>query len=239
MTSWFPRWDRIARATLAGLWVVASGCDGSGRPEARQAPEVPEDARPSEAPRPPSGAPSSPDDPPRPPAFAGLEGSLLPPPDEPRSGDGEPVADDDLAELEAALRDPDPEIRRQAVEVVMPRPEAEPLLLVALRDPDPEVRAAVADGLAFLESDGARRGVLWALRDPDPVVVLAAIDALEMLAAPGDVAALRPLALGGAPEVRARASTVLARLDVSEVAHVDAGEEWNHGQAAAVDGPVR
>ena len=246
-----PAWFRasstgraLATTALASAFLLALACDGSPRPEAWRSPGAPRDARPSEPSRPRRVSPPPSDDPlgPPPRALAAIpRDAALPPDRAPAAVDDEdaPAEEDDLAQLEAALADPDPALRRQAVLEVLPRPEAEPLLLVALRDPDPGVRAAVADDLAFLESDRARSGVLWALRDADPSVVVAAIDALEMVAAPGDVDALRPLATTGEPSVRERAAAVLARLDRTVLADVEAGEERNHGEAAAVEGSVR
>ncbi len=89
------------------------------------------------------------------------------------------IADDepDLDELAAFLSDPDDDVRRTAVDVLVEgAPDGtEAALAAALRDVSPVVRAAAAAGLRELDdvvvvTGGVRDTLLAALADGDPVV---------------------------------------------------------------------
>jgi len=88
-----------------------------------------------------------------------------------------PPLDEDLAR---GLRDPDPDVRLEALEQLDPEgPQQAHLAALVREDPSPEVRVAAAERLAEGDPFAATPPLLAALADPDPAVVEAAVLALE------------------------------------------------------------
>jgi HEAT repeat protein/ATP/ADP translocase len=114
--------------------------------------------------------------------------------------------------LDAALRAPEPTVRRMAVSLVgrtgMPR--ASDVLLTALEDPDAGVRTAALTGLAAVSRDEAHASVVtWSLADPDPGVRAAAVRALGLMEAQALGNALAPVTGDPHPAVRAAVAVAM------------------------------
>jgi HEAT repeat protein len=129
------------------------------------------------------------------------------------------LASEDRSAVEAAVRglaDPDPRVRRVAVEVLgdLRSEEGAAPLMAALRDVDADIRAGAIRSLAAIGVPEARDAILDGLADPDPAVRIAAVDAIAER--PADVptaARLRPLLRDPDPRASARAAGVLLAAD--------------------------
>jgi hypothetical protein len=93
-----------------------------------------------------------------------------------RAGAGE-RADDEALAREA--RDPDPDVRLEAIEAMDPDGDRAQLERMLRDDPSGEVRAAAAELLGEADAFAATPGLLAALADPEPAVVESAVRALE------------------------------------------------------------
>jgi HEAT repeat protein len=133
----------------------------------------------------------------------------------------------------AASADPDPAVRRVAMEMLAARPGEEtlPVVLPGLRDHDPMVRAAAVRGAA---AGGALPEVAALLGDPEADVRLAALDALDAAGLPPEHReAVRAALRDPDAEVRARAAAVLL-----STGH-DADARETLGSMARSDDPER
>ncbi len=86
-----------------------------------------------------------------------------------------------LAELGAALGDPDPRVRGTVLEILGERrkPEALPLAVRALEDRDPALRVAAIEVLRRLEDEASVRWLLRLFRDPESRVRTAVASTFE------------------------------------------------------------
>jgi HEAT repeat protein/ATP/ADP translocase len=121
-----------------------------------------------------------------------------------------------LAVVEAAGSDPDPAIRRMAMEILAEGADgqAAPALARGLQDEDPVVREAALRGMARVGSaaGGVQADAARLVDDPDPGVRLAAIDALVAAGpAPDQEERLHPLLDDPDPSIRSRAAAALLR----------------------------
>ncbi|HVR86802.1 MAG TPA: HEAT repeat domain-containing protein [Planctomycetota bacterium] len=127
---------------------------------------------------------------------------------------------EDVPQLEAALKDPSSERRREAAEdlgrIGRAAKRAVPELVRATQDPDPQVRvsAARAVGLLDPDRDGVRAVLESALKDPAPAVRKSAAEALGDLGAQArpSVPALALALEDAEPAVRWSAAEALGRL---------------------------
>jgi hypothetical protein len=128
----------------------------------------------------------------------------------------EPTGDVDSseqAELLAALDDPDPEARIDAIFWIDSDDESISRMITMLQsDPDPEVRASIVDRLGDEESPAAIVAVTSALQDSDSEVVLRAIDVLEFEAGDWLIPELERLLTHPDPEVRETAEDTITYL---------------------------
>ncbi len=125
---------------------------------------------------------------------------------------GEPPSEE-MAEMLAALDDPDPETRADAVFWIDLEGDAlEQLVSMLESDPDAEVRASVVDRLGDEESPAATAAVTAALRDREPEVVLRAIEVLEFDAGDWLLPELERLLTHSDPEVREAAEDAILYL---------------------------
>ena len=119
-----------------------------------------------------------------------------------------------LAVVEAAGSDPDPAIRRMAMEILAEGSgrQAAPALLRGLRDDDPVVRAAALTGIGRVPANGspAPPDAVRLLDDADPSVRLAAVRALARVADEPEVGdGIGALLADPDPGIRARAAAAL------------------------------
>jgi hypothetical protein len=115
------------------------------------------------------------------------------------------------------LESPDPAIRADAAQFMMPDEQAIPLLSNLLAtDPNPSVRAAAAKTLGdSRDSPDAVRALvraLRALRDPDPDVVVASLDALDWIGEATVAPELEFLLEDPVPRVREAAAETIESL---------------------------
>lgn len=120
-------------------------------------------------------------------------------------------------ELDAALVDPDPRVRRSACELASTHHGHDDALVATLGDVDPLVAEAAAFALGELEALGALDALCEAVRSHDDARVKEA--ALGALGNIGDPRALRTVldALGDKATVRRRAVVALAAFEGPEV----------------------
>jgi HEAT repeat protein len=118
--------------------------------------------------------------------------------------------------LVAATSDPDPRVRRAALEILadVQEEEAAETLAAAAASEDPEIRAVALDAAARRRIPIGLDVLAVSLVDPDPVVRARAVDAAGIGdAAPEELAVHLSARLSDPhPEVRARAAAVLARM---------------------------
>jgi hypothetical protein len=112
------------------------------------------------------------------------------------------------------LESPDPAIRADAAQFMMPDEQAIPLLSNLLAtDPNPSVRAAAAKTLGdSRDSPDAVRALVRALRDPDPDVVVASLDALDWIGEATVAPELEFLLEDPVPRVREAAAETIESL---------------------------
>lgn len=144
-----------------------------------------------------------------------LARSAYPGPRSGRSGSpvGRPAAGLD-PEIAAALEDPDPAVRAEAVsDMETSGGGLRDVVALAEDDPSPEVRAAAVEALGFDGTHAAVEAVLGTLDDPDPQVLLAAIEVLEMTGDETVIGRMAPLAEHPSPAVREAAREALEFLE--------------------------
>ncbi len=114
--------------------------------------------------------------------------------------------------LRAALRAPDPAVRRMAVTLLAraPTPTSAEALIVALDDVDPGVRIAALDACAsFAQDQRAEERVIARLADRDDLVRAAAVRAVAWTRRAGLAELLEPMAADPSPPVRAAVAVAL------------------------------
>lgn len=126
----------------------------------------------------------------------------------------EPAVRAALPEILRLLSDPDPEIRAEAVDLLVdhPSPEAVPQLIARLADADETVRSLAAEALEQL-GRGAAPAIPALIRlsqDPSRFVRGSAIEALGAIGTPEAMSALNRLLGGPDAGPRAHAAEVLA-----------------------------
>jgi len=135
---------------------------------------------------------------------------------EPRSGERvslrAPAAQD--PETAAALVDPDPRVRAEAVGDMETEGEALPDVVdLAVNDPSPAVRTAAVEALGDEGTHMAVEALLATLDDSDPQVLLAAIEAIEMTGDESILGRVAPLTQHSSPAVREAAQEALEFLE--------------------------
>ncbi|QSZ67848.1 HEAT repeat domain-containing protein [Methanofollis aquaemaris] len=119
--------------------------------------------------------------------------------------------------LETALRDPDKEVRAEAMRALVACGSAGfPVLLAALRDPDWRVRYRAAEGLGLIGERRAVAPLVRALKDEREHVRYMAAKALGQIADPAARGALLPLLRDPNPPARKAAATALGQIGGAE-----------------------
>jgi HEAT repeat protein/predicted MFS family arabinose efflux permease len=144
--------------------------------------------------------------------------------------------------LAVGVRDPDPLVRRIAIEIVaeLPAPAVVDVPVDALRDPDPGVRLAALRAVERLGRPGVLEASLELLHDPDPTIRAAAADAAVAGVQDGAEVAdrLRPLLADPNVVARVRAATAMVRAgddpDARTTLVAAARSSIPEGRAAAV-----
>jgi hypothetical protein len=117
-------------------------------------------------------------------------------------------------ETAAALVDPDPRVRAEAVGDMETEGEALPDVVdLAVNDPSPAVRTAAVEALGDEGTHMAVEALLATLDDPDPQVLLAAIEAIEMTGDESILGRVAPLTQHSSPAVREAAQEALEFLE--------------------------
>jgi HEAT repeat protein/beta-lactamase regulating signal transducer with metallopeptidase domain len=117
--------------------------------------------------------------------------------------------------LGSVVRDPEVEVRRQAVEALgeLESKAAVPMLLPALRDSDVETRKNAAEALGQLQSADAIAGLSVATRDSEPEVRKQAVEALGQISDKRALPALEAATRDHEAEVRRQAVEAIGQLD--------------------------
>ncbi|MGW8970683.1 fumarate reductase/succinate dehydrogenase flavoprotein subunit [Streptomyces platensis] len=148
----------------------------------------------------------------------------------------------DLAALRPYLADPDPAVRRTAIDTLTETvpPGTGQALATALADPDPAVRAAAGASLRELievlpPEPGLRTPLAAAVHGPDAVVRSAAVEALRALRL-GDRALFVTALTDPAVEVRVQAVRALVSVDAADDLRRAAGDTSREVRVAASHG---
>ncbi len=124
-----------------------------------------------------------------------------------------------LAKIIKALNDPDPAIRRVAVEILgyLPTQGVHSLLVQSLHDSDSIVRVESLRALATSNATTALLDIAASLSDPEPDVRTEAVSTLSHLAgfAPGVLHYLHPMLDDPDPQVSTRAAVALLKLPIT------------------------
>ncbi|WP_406483777.1 fumarate reductase/succinate dehydrogenase flavoprotein subunit [Streptomyces platensis] len=148
----------------------------------------------------------------------------------------------DLAALRPYLADPDPAVRRTAIDTLTETvpPGTGQALATALADPDPAVRATAGASLRELievlpPEPGLRTPLAAAVHGPDAVVRSAAVEALRTLRL-GDRALFVTALTDPAVEVRVQAVRALVSVDAADGLRRAAGDTSREVRVAASHG---